>query len=180
MEFSGGIVEGGIRVCICSGRAPALFACRQARTRLGASSVTRDAKPSKPKPALLHQRRRVQGRLSDFSAPDRINQCLTRLGLRLTPVNRAQSAMSVNSGTLEADLVAEVCRVARMRQETLRQRTGQNKEPSPRNEMGSRRRQLCRVEVHGQRSAFLEQVAGWRQLAQHQSSKPEGEFPDWA
>jgi hypothetical protein len=35
------------------------------------------------------------------------------------------------------------------------------------------RRQLGRVQVHGQRSAFLEQVAGWRQLAQHQSANEE-------
>ena len=81
---------------------------------------------------------------------------------------------------LEADLVAEVCRVARIRQETLEQRADQEAKPPACKEVGSCRRQLCRVEVHGQRFAFLEQVAGWRQLAQQQSAQVPGEIPDWS
>jgi hypothetical protein len=86
----------------------------------------------------------------------------------------------VSKRKLEADLVAEVCGVARTRQEILKQRAGQEAERHSRKEMGSGRRQLRRVEVHGQRSAFLEQVAGWRQLAEQQSEQVPGEFPDRA
>jgi len=82
--------------------------------------------------------------------------------------------MDDNRGMLEADLEAEVCRLARMRQEILRKRAVCK-------DVGSCRRPLGRVaEVHGQRSAFLEQVAGWRQLAQQQSAQVPGEIPDWS
>ena len=80
--------------------------------------------------------------------------------------------MDDNRGRLEADLEAEVCRLARMRQEILRKRAVCK-------DVGRRPLGLV-AEVHGQRSAFLEQVAGWRQLAQQQSAIVPGEFPDWA
>jgi hypothetical protein len=81
--------------------------------------------------------------------------------------------MSGTRSTLEAVLEAEVRRVAWARQATLRQRASQDAGPSSGKDVESCRRQLGRVQVHGQRSAFLEQVAGWRQLARHQSANEE-------
>ena len=75
--------------------------------------------------------------------------------------------------TLEAVLEAEVRRVAWTRQAALKQKVSQGAEPSSGKVLGSCRRPLGRVEAPGQRSAFLEQVAGWRQLARHQSANEE-------
>jgi hypothetical protein len=88
--------------------------------------------------------------------------------------------MSGTRSTLEAVLEAEVRRVAWTCQATLKQRASQGAEPFSGKDVESCRRQPGRVEVHGQISAFLEQVAGWRQLAQHQSARLDEAFLDSA
>jgi hypothetical protein len=89
--------------------------------------------------------------------------------------------MSSTRSTLEATLEAEIRRVAWTRQATLKQKATGGATPSSGKDLESCRRPLGRVaEVHGQRSAFLEQVAGWRQLAQQQSAQVPGDLPDWS
>jgi hypothetical protein len=89
--------------------------------------------------------------------------------------------MTGTRSTLEVVLETEICRVAWTRQVALKQKASGGATPSSCKDLESCRRQLGRVaEVHGQRSVFLEQVAGWRQLAQHQSAQVPDDFPDWS